>query len=141
MADTYYGLMSSGTDRVASMSVFDPDCTSREVLEHATGRWGALTLAALVDGPLRFSEVRRAVNGVSDRMLTQTLQRLEADGLVSRTPHPTIPARVDYSLTPLGLPIAERICDLIETIYAQLPGIVAHQRQLEPPSTDTSPKT
>jgi len=120
--------MSRGTERVARMSVFDPDCTSREVLEHATGRWGALTLAALVDGPLRFTEVRRAVVGVTDRMLSQTLQRLEADGLVSRTPRTTIPARVDYDLTELGRPIADRICDLIETIYHQLPGIVAHQR-------------
>ncbi|GAA4725712.1 winged helix-turn-helix transcriptional regulator [Phytohabitans rumicis] len=114
------------------MSVFDPDCTSREVLEHATGRWGALTLAALVDGPLRFAQVRRAVVGVSDRMLSQTLQRLEADGLVRRTPQATIPPRVDYDLTDLGRPIADRICDLIETIYHQLPGIVAHQRGLTP---------
>ncbi|MEU3611765.1 helix-turn-helix domain-containing protein [Streptomyces sp. NPDC006872] len=120
--------MSRGTDRVAGMSVFDPQCTSREVLEHATGRWGALTLAALVDGPLRFAEVRRNVSGVSDRMLWQTLQRLEDDGLVARTPHPTVARRVDYELTGLGRPIAERVCDLIDAIYEQLPGIVAHQR-------------
>lgn len=121
--------MSRETDLAAQMSVFDPDCVSRDVLVHATGRWGSLTLAALVDGPLRFAEVRRAVGGVSDRMLTQTLQRLEADGLVSRTPQFTIPPRVDYALTDLGRPIAERICDLIRTIYEQLPGIVTHQRQ------------
>jgi DNA-binding HxlR family transcriptional regulator len=120
--------MSRGADRADGMSVFDPDCTSREVLEHATGRWGALTLAALVDGALRFADVRRAVSGISDRMLSQTLQRLEADGLVSRTQHSTIPPRVDYDLTDLGRPIAESVCDLIDTIYAQLPGIVAHQR-------------
>jgi DNA-binding HxlR family transcriptional regulator len=120
--------MSRGTDRADGMSVFDPDCTSREVLEHATGRWGGLTLVALVDGPLRFAEVRRTVSGVSDRMLSQTLQRLEADGLVTRTQHSAIPPRVDYDLTELGRPIAERLCDLIETIYEQLPGIVAHQR-------------
>ncbi|WP_405733286.1 helix-turn-helix transcriptional regulator [Streptomyces sp. NBC_01537] len=134
--------MSRGTERVDGMSVFDPDCTSREVLEHATGRWGALTLAALVNGPLRFAEVGRAVSGVSDRMLSQTLQRLEADGLVSRTQQSTIPPRVDYDLTDLGRPIAERICDLIETIYEQLPGIVTHQRALRAaeasPARDTS---
>jgi DNA-binding HxlR family transcriptional regulator len=121
--------MKPGIERVEDLNVFDPDGTSREVLEHATGRWGALTLAALVDGPLRFAEVRRAVGGISDRMLAQTLQRLEADGLASRTPHSTIPPRVDYELTDLGRPIAQRICDLIEAIYEQLPGIVAHQRQ------------
>ena len=70
-------------------------------------------------------------------MLTQTLQQLEADGLVSRTPHSTIPPRVDYALTDLGRPIAERICDLITTIYQQLPGIVTHQRRraVEQPPT------
>lgn len=61
-------------------------------------------------------------------MLRQTLQRLEGDGLVTRTPHLTVARRVDYELTGLGRPIAERICDLIDAIYEQLPGIVAHQR-------------
>lgn len=121
--------MAKATDRVVEMSVFDPDCTSREVLTHATGRWGSLTLAALVDGPLRFAEIRRAVSGISDRMLAQTLQRLEADGLVSRTAQTTIPPRVDYELSDLGRPIAQRICDLIDAIYEQLPGIVTYQRQ------------
>ena len=137
--------MSRATERVDGMSVFDPDCTSREVLEHATGRWGALTLAALVDGPMRFAEVRRHVSGISDRMLSQTLQRLESDGLVARTPQLTIPPRVDYQLTDLGRPIAERVCDLIETIYHQLPGIVAHQRGLhsgtESPAPDEADAT
>jgi DNA-binding HxlR family transcriptional regulator len=110
------------------MSVFDPTCMSRGVLTHATGRWGSLVLAALVDGPLRFAEVRRAVTGISDRMLSQTLQRLEADGLVARTQLEEIPPRVDYNLTGIGQPIAERICDLIDAIYDQLPDIIAHQR-------------
>lgn len=122
------------------MSVFDPECTSRTVLEHATGRWGALVLAALVDGPLRFAEVRRAVGGVSDRMLAQTLHRLESDGLVSRTEQSSIPPHVDYALTEIGRPIAERICDLIETIYTQLPGIVTHQRNLTSPTGDDANK-
>ena len=131
--------MSRATERVDGMSVFDPDCTSREVLEHATGRWGSLTLAALTDGPLRFAEVRRQVSGISDRMLSQTLQRLEADGLVTRTPQFTIPPRVDYGLTDLGRPIAERVCDLIEAIYDQLPGIVAHQRGLHSGTASPAP--
>ncbi|MFK0280919.1 winged helix-turn-helix transcriptional regulator [Streptomyces sp. NPDC090499] len=123
--------MTSARDHVVEMSVFDPDCLSRCVLEHATGRWGGLVLAVLVAGPMRFSEVRRAVGGVTDRMLTQTLQRLETDGLVSRTPHPTVPLRVDYDLTEIGRPIAERLCGLIEAIYEQLPAIVERQRRAE----------
>lgn len=107
----------------------DPDGTSREVLEHSTGRWGALTLAALVTGPLRFAELGRSVRGISDRMLAQTLQRLEAHGLVLRTPHPAIALRVDYELTDLGRPIALSICALIDTIHDQLPGILEHQHR------------
>jgi DNA-binding HxlR family transcriptional regulator len=116
------------TQRLDGMSVFDPECLSRSVLEHATGRWGAVTLAALADGPLRFTHLRAAVTGISDRMLTQTLHRLLADGLVQRTVTPTVPPRVDYELTAVGRPIAERICGLIEAIYEQVPAIVAHQR-------------
>lgn len=119
--------MTAATDLAREMSVFDPACLSRAVLEHATGRWGSLVLASLVDGPLRFAQVRRSVSGIGDRMLSQTLQRLEADGLVSRKEHSAIPPHVEYDLTGLGRPIAERICDLIEAIYQQLPGIVAHQ--------------
>lgn len=116
------------------MSVFDPDCVSRSILEHATGRWGGLVLASLTDGPLRFAEVRRAVTGIGDRMLSQTLHRLEADGLVTRTEHSTIPPHVEYDLTDLGRPIAARVCDLIETIYRQLPAIVAHHHTRTPPA-------
>ncbi|MDF1488593.1 winged helix-turn-helix transcriptional regulator [Tessaracoccus caeni] len=123
--------MTKATDLAREMNVFDPGCTSRAVLEHATGRWGSLVLASLVDRPLRFAEVRRAVTGIGDRMLSQTLQRLEADGLVSRTERSTIPPHVEYALTDLGRPIAERVCDLIEAIYRQLPGIVAHQRSAD----------
>ena len=121
------GRTPSGPPRVA-----DPDVASRSVLEHSTGRWGALTLAALIDGPLRFAELARAVRGISDRMLVQTLQRLEAHGLVSRTPHPTIPLRVDYALTDLGRPIARSVRDLITTIHDQLPGIIAHHHTAPP---------
>ncbi|MFT4262603.1 MAG: helix-turn-helix domain-containing protein [Nocardioides sp.] len=124
--------MSRATERAEQMSVFDPECLSRSVLEHATGRWGSLVLASLSDGPLRFGQVRRSVTGIGDRMLAQTLQRLEADGLVSRAEHSAVPPHVEYALTAVGQPIAERIGELIETIYQQLPAIVAHQRDRRP---------
>ena len=73
--------------------------------------------AALTAGPLRYAEVKRALTGVSDRMLSQALHRLEADGLVSRTSHGTVPPRVDYELTALGEPIAAAVCGLIDAIY------------------------
>ncbi|MBM7170398.1 helix-turn-helix transcriptional regulator [Streptomyces sp. G44] len=96
--------------------VFSRQCPSRSTLEHVTGRWGALTLGALHDGTFRFNELRRRVDGVSEKMLSQTLHALERDGLVRRDAQPTNPPRVDYQLTPLGREIAERLMTLIRFV-------------------------
>lgn len=88
------------------------DCPSRRVLEHVTSRWGVLVLATLLDGTLRFSELRRHIAGVSEKMLAQTLQTLERDGFVHREAHPVIPPRVEYSLTPLGQDVAKQVWTL-----------------------------
>lgn len=87
-------------------------CPQRLVLEHVTSRWGVLVLIELLDRPHRFSELRRAIGRVSEKMLTQTLQTLERDGLVHRDAHPVIPPRVDYSLTGLGREAARQVRDL-----------------------------
>ncbi|MEU0193145.1 helix-turn-helix domain-containing protein [Streptomyces afghaniensis] len=89
-------------------------CPYRLVLEHVTSRWGVLVLIELLERPHRFSELRRAIGryggrGVSEKMLTQTLQTLERDGLVHRDAKPVIPPRVDYSLTDLGREAAEQV--------------------------------
>lgn len=78
------------------------DCPIRDVLDRLGDRWTVLVLKALEDGTLRFSEIKAAIEDVSQRMLAQTLRRLEQDGLVSRRVFPTIPPRVDYTLTDLG---------------------------------------
>src|SRR5688500_2784695 len=79
--------------------VFSRKCTSRSVLDTVTGRWAILALAALNEGPYRFNALRRRVEGVSEKMLSQTLQALERDGMVRREAEHTIPPRVEYSLT------------------------------------------
>ncbi|CAM5249629.1 Transcriptional regulator OS=Streptomyces alboniger OX=132473 GN=CP975_20665 PE=4 SV=1 [Streptomyces alboniger] len=84
-------------------------CPYRLVLEHVTSRWGVLVLIALEERSYRFSELRRAIGRVSEKMLTQTLQTLERDGLVHRDAKPVIPPRVDYSLTDLGREAAEQV--------------------------------
>ncbi|MEU9214600.1 helix-turn-helix domain-containing protein [Streptomyces sp. NPDC048415] len=84
-------------------------CPYRLVLEHVTSRWGVLVLIRLLERPHRFSELRRAIGRVSEKMLTQTLQTLERDGLVHRDAKPVIPPRVDYSLTDLGREAAEQV--------------------------------
>ena len=105
--------------------VFAADCPSREVWEHATGRWGALVLGALADRPLRFAALRRAVGGISDRMLSQTLQGLERDGLVHRDDRGTNPPHVEYSLTPIGREVGARVVDLVATLHAVMPAVMA----------------
>ncbi|GGV77120.1 helix-turn-helix domain-containing protein [Streptomyces massasporeus] len=97
-----------------SVSSSEALCPYRLVLEHVTSRWGVLVLTELLDRPYRFSELRRAISalggrGVSEKMLTQTLQTLERDGLVHRDARPVIPPRVDYSLTDLGREAAEQV--------------------------------
>jgi DNA-binding HxlR family transcriptional regulator len=109
--------------------VFAKACPSRNTLEHVTGRWGGLTLCALHEGSLRFNELRRRVDGVSEKMLSQTLQALERDGLVHREAQPTNPPRVDYELTPLGRGVAERLVGLIEFVEGRMDDVLtARQR-------------
>ncbi|MFB9462929.1 winged helix-turn-helix transcriptional regulator [Streptomyces cinereospinus] len=99
----------------ARRSADEAMCPYRLVLEHVTSRWGVLVLIRLLERPYRFSELRRAigeVRQVSEKMLTQTLQTLERDGLVHRDARPVIPPRVDYSLTGLGREAAEQVRSL-----------------------------
>ena len=101
-------------------------CPSREVLKHVTSRWGVLALMALDRrGTLRFGELRRTIGGVSERMLAQTLQWLENDGLVDRRARNVVPPHVDYSLTPLGREAARKVAALADWIETSLPQIAA----------------
>ncbi|MFD8985459.1 winged helix-turn-helix transcriptional regulator [Streptomyces sp. NPDC059564] len=104
--------------------VFARACPSRETLEHVTGRWGSLTVGALRDGPCRFNELRRRVDGVSEKMLSQTLHALERDGIVHREAQPTNPPRVDYELTPLGREVAERLIGLIHFLEGSMDDVL-----------------
>lgn len=105
--------------------VFARACPSRGTLEHVTGRWGGLTLGALHEGSLRFNELRRRVDGVSEKMLSQTLHALERDGLVHREAQPTNPPRVDYELTPLGHRVTERLLALIHCVEGAMDDVLA----------------
>ncbi|MFI8567111.1 winged helix-turn-helix transcriptional regulator [Rhodococcus sp. NPDC078407] len=115
--------MSEPTESLEA-SVFARDCASRQTLQNATSRWGVLALAALTEGDYRFNALRRRVDGVSERMLAQTLQTLERDGLIVRTVQGTIPPKVEYSLTPLGRDVGTRLSDLIELIEGSMPAVL-----------------
>src|SRR6478735_4347886 len=94
--------------------VFTTGCPTREVLDHVMSKWAPLVLASLADGePLRWSELRRRADGVSEKMLAQTLRTLEQDGLVLRVAEPVGPPHVEYSLTPLGTGFVEKLVPLM----------------------------
>jgi DNA-binding HxlR family transcriptional regulator len=109
----------------------DANCPSRAILDHLSSRWGTLVLRALLAGTLRFSELRREVGGVSEKMLAQTLRALERDGLVERTAYPVIPPRVEYRLTDLGLEAATRIDQLLDWIEDRVPAILDRQKAFD----------
>ncbi len=100
-------------------------CPSRQVLNDVTSRWGVLVLLVLMGGTHRFSELRRRIGGVSEKMLAQTLQALERDGFVARVSFPVVPPHVEYSLTELGTQVGTRVNELVGWIEGNLPAIMA----------------
>ena len=111
--------------------VFARDCSSRRTLEGVAGKWGILALAALHEGNFRFNALRRRVDGVSEKMLAQTLQTLERDGMVVRDVQAAIPPRVEYSLTPLGRKVAEKLIDLIDLVEDAMPEVAVAQERYD----------
>jgi DNA-binding HxlR family transcriptional regulator len=104
--------------------IHNPDCPSRTVLDRISDKWTALIVLVLRDGPLRFSHLRVRVGGVTPKVLTETLRRLERDGLLTRTAYAEeVPLRVEYELTALGHSLAEPITAI--TAWAE-----EHMRQI-----------
>jgi len=103
-------------------------CPSRQILQHLTSRWGALVLVSLHSGTKRFSELRRAIDGVSERMLTKTLQELEADGMLIRKSYNTVPPQVDYTLTEFGSQASNKMFELVDWLEMNLGNILASQQ-------------
>lgn len=89
-------------------------CPIRDVLDRIGDKWSVLIVKNLSEGPVRFGVLRRQVNDISQRMLTETLRNLQRDGLVSRHVHPTVPPSVEYALTNLGHSLLERLVPLVE---------------------------
>ncbi|MFB9313616.1 winged helix-turn-helix transcriptional regulator [Nocardioides plantarum] len=117
--------VSLGSLRADRPDIYVTGCPSRVVLDHVTSKWGVLVLAALAGGTLRWGELRREVDGISEKMLASTLRTFEADGLVQRTAYPEVPPRVDYRLTPLGRDLVEAMTPLITWVAAHAEEIVS----------------
>lgn len=101
--------------------VFHSDCPARDVVDHVTSRWGIWVLIALRGSELRFYELRESIQGVSEKMLAQTLRALVQDGLVWREVEPTTPPQVTYGLTEFGRDIGEPLTELFDRITLRLP--------------------
>jgi DNA-binding HxlR family transcriptional regulator len=108
--------------------VFPAGCPSRTLLDHITSKWGVLILLSLSEGEQRWSELRRRAEGISEKMLAQTLKTLERDGLVSRNAQPVIPPRVDYSLTDKGYELSGLLVPLVGWAFDNADEIINGQR-------------
>jgi DNA-binding HxlR family transcriptional regulator len=118
-------------ERIRMGEILARDCPSREILNHVCSRWGVLVLVVLLDGMHRFSELRRKIGGVSEKMLSQTLQSLEQDGFIDRKALPVVPPHVEYSLTPLGMEVAKQVDGLTSWIEQNLPRIMEARQARE----------
>jgi DNA-binding HxlR family transcriptional regulator len=116
--------------------VFDSQCPARTVLDHVTSKWAVLVLVGLRAGPLRYSALRRAIGGVSEKMLAQTLRTLETDGFVHREVVPTAPPQVTYGLTGIGQEVTTHLAGLLEWIDTHIPEV--QRARAERASADAS---
>ncbi len=121
---------STKTIRIQKGNLFASDCLTRNILDDVTSRWGSLVLVLLLERSYRFSELAYLIGGVSEKMLAQTLRALEEDGFVLRTVHATKPPKVEYSLTPFGRELAERMRALTSYIEGNIARVMAHRAKM-----------
>lgn len=107
--------------------VYSAECPARGVLDHVGDKWALLVLHRLSDGPVRFNALRRDIHGLSQKVLSQVLKRLERDGLISRTAYPTVPVTVEYALTGLGECLTANVGPLLRWAEANMEAIKAAQ--------------
>jgi len=125
--------MSAGSDALEDLvaepewNPYDRDCPSRRLLDRIGDRWTVLVVGALAPGARRFSEIQSAVDGISQKMLTQTLRALERDGLVSRTVYAQVPPRVEYELTASGTSLLGPLRTLTDWATEHMSAVVVAQ--------------
>lgn len=109
--------------------VYEARCPTRMVLDRIADKWALLILDRLkTDSPLRFNQLRRDIKGISQKILSQTLKKLERDGLVSRVAYPTVPVTVEYALTPLGRTLTDTVSALAHWAESNMDAVLAAQR-------------
>jgi DNA-binding HxlR family transcriptional regulator len=112
-------------------NAYSADCPTRQILDRVGDKWAVLILLLLRDEPMRFNALRRAIEGISQKMLSQVLKSLERDGLIRRRVAPTVPVTVEYSLLPLGATLAEAVDPLRDWAEKNLKEVLAAQRRYD----------
>ena len=115
------------------VSAYAKDCPSRQILDRIGDTWSVLVVMMLADGPQRYTALSRRIEGVSPKMLTQTLRGLERDGLISRTVHAEVPPRVDYELTDLGRSLLGLVRGLEQWAVTHIDDVLAARRAYDNP--------
>lgn len=123
------GVQERGVGTGPRYEVFHTDCLARDVVDHVTSRWGVWVLISLRTNSLRFYELRESIQGISEKMLAQTLRTLVRDGLLWREVEPTTPPQVTYGLTEFGREVGEPLSELFDRITRRLSAGDAGQRQ------------
>jgi DNA-binding HxlR family transcriptional regulator len=118
--------------------VYDAHCPTRQALDRIADKWSALIIGLLAERPHRFGELRRKIGGISQKMLTQTLRSLEADGLVSRRAFATVPVTVEYSLTPLGETLVAPLASIRDWAEGHIEEVLAARAQRSEAQPETS---
>lgn len=113
---------------MAQWNVYDKNCPTRLVLNRIADKWTVLIVGSLTGQTKRFNELKREISGISQKMLTQTLKGLERDGLVNRKVFPTVPPRVEYSLTPLGQTLTQLLSDIRDWAEGNIENVLDAQR-------------
>ncbi len=106
-------------------------CPTRRLLDRIADKWTVLVLGLLSDGPVRFNQLRRRIEGISQKMLSQTLKSMERDGLVSRKVFPTVPVTVEYALTPLGRTLTKAISELERWANVHMDEVLKSQKRYD----------
>lgn len=112
-------------------NVYSGDCPTRQVLDRISDKWTALIMGVLEEGTMRFSDLKRRIGGISQKMLTQTLRNLERDGLITRTVHAEVPPRVEYTLTPLGETLTEALATIRHWSESNIDAVIEAQENYD----------
>jgi DNA-binding HxlR family transcriptional regulator len=112
-------------------SIYDRSCPARLIIDHLADKWAVLIVSRLATGTLRFAELRRAVDGISQKMLTSTLRDLERDGLVKRKLYASVPPKVEYSLTPLGASLVNKVEELCAWAEANVDQVLKAREEFD----------